>query len=147
MWKGLVLGGVIAIVVLTALMGWQARGEVATIAGRRATLAQSVDGLKLSLQTRVLELQRQADLPLDLQAAERFVTAVTQPQGDLNTALDRLVNWQACAADPKPCRALRNSLPGSRHELWLIQKKYRALQADLEKIDAELARARGNLVW
>ena len=147
MLRGVGLGLVIAFEIFTALMGWQARAEVAGIEERRAAMAQAVEGLKLSLQTRVLALQREAGLAMDLQAADRFVAEVTRPKADLGDALDRLVHWQACASQAKACRTLRDTLAGSRHELWLMQKSYFAARADLEKVDAKRARARQYLLW
>jgi hypothetical protein len=147
MGKGVALGFVFAVLALTLLMGWQARGEVAVLAERRSAIVERAASVKLSLQTQVLELQREAQLALDVAGAQRFAEEATRPRADLNALLDRLVDWQSCASAPKACRALRDALPGARQQLWLLQKKHAGLAGELEKADEALARAQRQTLW
>jgi uncharacterized membrane protein (UPF0136 family) len=145
--KALAIGLTLAFLIIGGLMGYQARAEVASIESRRAAVAEAVEGVKLSMQTRVLTLQREAGLAMDTEGATRFVKAVTPAKSDLNAEMDRLVDWRACAAEVRACKALRQTLAGSRQELWLMQRELHRRQEDLAKVDEELQRARGQMVW
>lgn len=147
MLKGLAIGLTFAFVLIGGMMGYQARAEVASIEAKRAAAADAVEGVKLSMQGRVLTLQREAGLAMDTEGAKRFVEAVTPAKSDLNAAIDRLVDWQACASEAKACKALRQTLAGSRHELWLMQRQLHTLAERQAKVDGELERARAHLVW